>query len=535
MSTSFSKPSFAFAPTQNPFSPAPVAAAPVAAPAVGEESYALFAQGPAVSAEELETPASAVEVQVLWGATVLSVAHVTDGKGFIVGSGEGADFVLAAETLGRERLSLVDASSGAPQVIVPVDATVRVGDAAPQSAADLLALGRASSATDQTLALPIVADQSVRVTLRGSDISYVVRGVRAGRAPAAVGLLGAISGAVSKYVGLSLVGHLGVVASLAYFMPSMAADDAESASRENFLLMQKYLNASAPAEQKEEPGSSGGESTPAESGGKGERAQGAEGTMGKSTAATSGRWAFKGESKDPKVQQSDRELARQFGMVELLLTNTAGPSANDPNAPSAKWGAFAAEGADSKSAMGSMWAPSIGDALGAGGFGLSGNEEGGGGPGQGIGLDRVGGLGHGLGGGDGQGFGPGRDGLGNSRGHVNGAHKPKGPGPIRELKTEVNGHLPADVIQRIVRSNFGRFRNCYDAGLRTNPALAGRVVTKFVIGRDGAVGVSLNGGSDLPSSEVVNCVVRSFQNLSFPAPSGGQVTVVYPLAFSPAD
>ena len=258
--------------------------------------------------------------------------------------------------------------------------------------------------------------------------------------------------------------------------------------------------------------------------------------MGKSTATTSGRWAFKGESKDPKVQQqSDRELARQFGMVELLLTNTPGPSASDPNAPAAKWGAFAAEGADRQSAMGSMWAPSIGDALGGGAFGLSGNEEGGGGSGAGIGLDRVGGLGHGAGGGDGQGFGPGRDGLGNSRGRVNGSHQAKGPNPIRELKTDVNGTLPADVIQRIVRSNFGRFRNCYDAGLRTNPALAGRVVTKFVIGRDGAVTVALNGGSDLPSSEVVSCVVRSFQNLSFPAPAGGQVTVIYPLAFSPAE
>lgn len=533
--TPFTKPSFAFASAQNPFLPAQADVAPVAASAVGESSYALVAQGPAVNAEELETPASAVEVQVLWGVTVLSVAHVTDGRGFSVGEGEGVDFVLAAETLGRDRLALIDASSGTPRLVFPSDATVRVGDGAPESAAELLAQGRAVVSGDRCLALPVVADQSVRVTLKDSEIAYVVRGVRAGRAPASVGFLGALSGTVGKYVGLSLLGHLGVIASLAYFMPSMAADDAESASRENFLLMQKYLNASAPAELKEQNDTSGGESTPAESGGKGERAQGAEGPMGRSTATTSGRWAFKGASKDPKVQQqSDRELASQFGMVDLLLSNKAGPSANDPNAPSAKWGAFQAEGADSKSAMGSMWAPSIGDALGGGAFGLSGNEEGGGGPGAGIGLDRAG-LGHGAGGGDGQGFGPGRDGLGNSRGHVSGTHKVKGPGPIRELKTEVNGTLPADVIQRIVRSNFGRFRNCYDAGLRTNPALAGRVVTKFVIGRDGAVSVSLNGGSDLPSSEVVNCVVRSFQNLSFPAPSGGQVTVIYPLAFSPAE
>jgi hypothetical protein len=34
---------------------------------------------------------------------------------------------------------------------------------------------------------------------------------------------------------------------------------------------------------------------------------------------------------------------------------------------------------------------------------------------------------------------------------------------------------------------------------------------------------------------VVSCVVRSFQNLSFPTPDNGQVTVTYPLMFSPAD
>ncbi len=534
MST-FSKPSFAFAPTQNPFQaePSPIAAA-VAVAAAGESSYVFLPQGPRVSPEEVETLASAVEVQVLWGTTVLSVAHVEAGKGFAVGSVDGVDFVLPAEALGRERLALVSAVGGAAKLLVPEDATVTIGSESPLAASELLSQGRASVSQngERGLEVAIVEEQSVRVGLKGSEIAYVVRGVRAGRAPAAAGFLAAISGTVSKYVGLSLVGHLGVIASLAYFMPSMGPDDAEATTRENFLLMQKMLNASAPAELKEQE-ATGGE-TAKESGGTGERAQGAEGTMGRPTAAASNsRWAFKGESKNPQVQQkTDLELARQFGMVDLLLTSKAGPSTLDPNAPAAKWGAFAAEGADAKSAMGNMWGTSIGDSLGGGAFGLSGNEEGGGGLGAGIGLDRAG-LGHGNGGGDGNGFGPGRGGVGNSTGHIGGTHAPKGPRPIREGRPEVGGHLGAEVIQRVVRANFGRFRNCYEQGLRANPGLTGRVTTKFMIGRDGAVTVSADGGSDLPDAAVVSCVVRSFQSLSFPSPQGGQVTVTYPLSFTP--
>jgi outer membrane biosynthesis protein TonB len=74
---------------------------------------------------------------------------------------------------------------------------------------------------------------------------------------------------------------------------------------------------------------------------------------------------------------------------------------------------------------------------------------------------------------------------------------------------------------------------CYQDGLRTNPALAGRVSVRFVIGRDGTVSSAGNGGSDLPDSGVVSCVVRAFYSVSFPAPQNGIVRVTYPIVFSP--
>ena len=97
----------------------------------------------------------------------------------------------------------------------------------------------------------------------------------------------------------------------------------------------------------------------------------------------------------------------------------------------------------------------------------------------------------------------------------------------------INGHLPGEVIQRIVRQNFGRFTQCYQEGLRTNPSLTGRVSVKFAIDRTGSVMTSMDAGSDMPDANVISCVVRNFQNLSFPQPDGGIVTVSYPIMFTP--
>ncbi len=153
----------------------------------------------------------------------------------------------------------------------------------------------------------------------------------------------------------------------------------------------------------------------------------------------------------------------------------------------------------------------------------------GGGRGEGIGLGNFGalsGFGHGSGAGSG--------GASPCPGALSGGARVKAP-KIREGATSVNGRLPPEVIQRIVRQNFGRFRLCYEAGLRNNPALQGRVAVKFVIDRKGAVASAADGGSDMPDASVVSCVVRSFSNLSFPEPEGGIVTVVYPILFAPGD
>jgi hypothetical protein len=300
--------------------------------------------------------------------------------------------------------------------------------------------------------------------------------------------------------------------------------------------MQHLIDASAEREPEaiETEGASDPVATGESSASGGGRAVGASGTMGSQAAHDlRGRWTAAGDAKPNEVTLSREQkiaLVKDFGMIGLLSTAMV----SDPNAVAVPWGS-SLNGSDRTSHLGNLWAGDPADTFGIGGLGFSGNEEGGGGNNLGIGLNDIGGLGRSLdtrlGSGDPGGFGC-KEGA-RCTGRVTGTHhvgiNVRMP---RELKT--NGRLPAEVIQRIVRQNAGRFRLCYEAGLRGNPSLEGRVAVHFVIDRNGAVSVAQDGDSDMPNMDVRKCVVQSFYNLSFPSPDNGTVTVTYPLVFTPA-
>jgi beta-lactamase regulating signal transducer with metallopeptidase domain len=96
-----------------------------------------------------------------------------------------------------------------------------------------------------------------------------------------------------------------------------------------------------------------------------------------------------------------------------------------------------------------------------------------------------------------------------------------------------NGRLPPDVIQAEVRANFGRFRACYEEGAARDPKLRGTVEVAFTIEEDGTVHDAADHNSTMPDRAVVDCVVRAFDSTTYPRPSGGQVTVIYPVQFDP--
>jgi hypothetical protein len=230
----------------------------------------------------------------------------------------------------------------------------------------------------------------------------------------------------------------------------------------------------------------------------------------------------------PVVGPDDaRAAVESFGLLSWLARSF-------PNEPGrAVWGHEASSGGDP-----GMWTEGMGG-FGTGGLGLSGMSAGGDDSSDTIGISDIGGPSGSSGGNSSSGGSFGSGGLGgfgrSAPPAFGGGHR---FGSLRicggtDCTASVNGRLPPEVIQRIVRQNFGRFRFCYEQGLERQPSLEGRVAVKFVIDRSGAVSLTQDGGSDLPDSGVVACVVRAFGALSFPQPEGGLVTVVYPLVFTP--
>lgn len=512
----------------NPFASAGGHGVPDDAPP-GTYTYTMLKSGPDVPADEVEVShLPAVEVMVLWDTNVLHVSHLSPPRNFYVGEEEGknfsCDFFVPSEKLGTTRMPVVIGDKASVAVVIPPGATghVEIAGQPRMSLDQVRAQAQPCSELSGAHQLSLPNGAKARVELNG--FVFQVAAVNAGK-PVKKGLGAGMDWTVAMYFGLSFLSFGGLIAAMAYFVPPMGLTDEGEIDKDRLLLIQQYLNAAAEREQEEKTEEVVTENADNKEGGTGTRAKGEEGSMGKETSkATNKRYAVQGPKDNPDphlARQAALREARDFGMIGLLNAGASG----DPNAPTAPWGRDTSSGMDDVSARGNMWGDEIGDAFGAGGLGLSGIGEGGGGRGEGIGLGNIGTLGHGAGTGSGQGFGAGH-------GRLGGSHKTKAPS-VRMGATTVNGRLPPEVIQRIVRQNFGRFRMCYEQGLSRNPNLEGRVGVRFVIGRDGAVSNVGNGGSDLPDQGVVSCVISAFYGLSFPQPEGGIVTVVYPIMFSP--
>jgi FHA domain len=496
----------------------------------GSYTYTLVKNGPDVPSEEVEVPAASVEVMILWDSAVLHVSHLTPPRSFYVGEEQGknftCDYFIPSEKLGTTRAPIVLADRGGSVSVVLLPratGTIELPGQPKITLQQAIDTGRTQPCSELSGAYQLALPSGAKAKIELDGIVFQVSAVNAGRVVAGHFQLDTQS---LLYTGLSTAVHLGLLAAMAFFMPPLGATDEDGISADQQYLIQQYLQAAAEKEMEEKETEQVSEANADnKEGGTGTRAKGEEGSMGNpNTKATGNRYGVQGpaDNADPHIaRQAALRDAAEFGMIGLLNSGAGG----DPNAPTAPWGRDDSLGNDALSARGNMWGDQIGDSFGAGGLGLSGIGEGGGGRGEGIGLGSIGTIGHGAGTGSGQGFGSGH-------GRLGGSHRTKPP-QVRMGATSVSGRLPPEVIQRIVRQNFGRFRLCYENGLRNNPNLQGRVGVRFVIGRDGAVSNVGNGGSDLPDGGVVSCVVRAFYGLSFPQPEGGIVTVVYPIMFSP--
>jgi len=481
--------SFAPAPPQNPFFLADGASAPVFAEPAAPTGYVLIqSTGPVDPSECEDARLEAVEVTVLWGETVLSVAHLTPPRAYTVGHGEGAavDYVLPRELSPAASVPIVAIENGAARPVAP-DGAVLAGDDVCFGA----------------------------LTFR---IKSVVAGKRVPRA------IGADTRGLSGAFVVSLASVAAFMGALAYYTPALGASLDSELDRDRLDAMRVYLQAQAERERERQLEDGGKAVTPEGGGTPGQAAKGPEGKMGRpDRPSVQKRTAIAGGGEHTLPRESAIREAQTFGLVGMLA------SMNARALPKALWGADMAAGPDASDAWGELYGKEPGESGGFGGLGLSGVGEGGGQRGDWIGMGQIGtcGTNCGVGVGNKGGFGS-HIGRGTGPGHV-----ATGPRIRPDGTSTVNGHIPPEVIQRVVRQNFGRFRACYEGGLRTNPNLTGRVAARFVIDRTGAVSNAANGGSDLPDSKVISCVLSAFYGLSFPSPDAGVVTVTYPIMFSP--
>jgi hypothetical protein len=485
------------------------------------EGYAMIPAGPALDASEVETSELATEVVVRWEETILHVGHLAQGKSFIAGEAADCDLMIPSERLGTDRLPVVVTEGSATLAVLPsgADVSIKIGDRK-IDLATAAAEGLATSSAHAPRAMAVALAHGTRITIKTSGFVFEVASVFAGRRVAGKGRGDKKSFAAQA---LSFGLHGAILATMFAFMPALAATDEAELSDDQAHLLAATLKAQAEKDMKEQEELQKAEDGAKENGGTGQASPGESGKIGASTAAPANKhYAVAGNEKERALsRQAALEDAANFGFAGML----ASLQKDDPNAPSSPW-SNGAIGMDSVSANGNMWGALPGDAYGTG-LGLSGTGLGAGGLGTGVGLGFIDTAGHGSGtcaGSHCQGF-------GNSGGIIGGGHTPRAA-KLRVTDTKVSGRIPPEVIQRVVRQNFGRFRACYEAGLRNNPSLQGRVAVAFTVGRDGSVGSAQSAGSDLPDSNVVSCVVKQFYGLSFPAPEDGIVRVSYPIMFS---
>jgi len=499
-----------------PFAPPPSASPP----STETTSFALVGQGPPVSAAEVErSETDSLEVRVLWDSNVLATHFLEQTGSIVIGDHQESIALIPSDALGSDSFEIATATEAGYMVRVPAGAEARVRN------------GAASRQLEGPTSLATSRGDEVTMSL-GNFCLELAHGAAGKQVPAASLLQRIERSAAVQVAGAALL-HTALFGIFAYYTPALAGEETSAGNADQIVLMREYLISAAEREHDQADEKDVDEKGPTGGGPSGgARAAGAEGAMGKEGApVTNMRWGKQGPANNPDATL-DRtralDAAHTFGMIGLIAQNSG-----DPSAPIAAWGRADALGADPISAQGNMWGASIGESAGVGGLGLTGTGENGGGIGEGVGLNpnQMAGLGHFWGP---AGMGPGGIGIGTTcPGCRLGGHAPRGPSVRPNGNTVVNGHIPAEVIQRVVRNNFGRFRNCYMNGLRDNPNLEGRVVTRFTVDRQGMVSSAQDGGSALPNSAVVQCVIKAFYSLSFPEHDGGIVTVVYPLALQP--
>ena len=255
----------------------------------------------------------------------------------------------------------------------------------------------------------------------------------------------------------------------------------------------------------------------------GKRAKETEGKMGKKDSSAKNKiFAIKGPPTNTDIKlakEAAKDAAKNAGVLGVIRSGMAGSMASI-------FGRDSALGRDAEDAMGGLVGTEVGDAYGAGGFGLVGSGRGGGGTGEGtIGLGNLGTIGRGSGA-------PG-GGMYGARAGALKARKAGAPEVVPGT-AEVRGSLDKELIRRIIRRHLNEVKFCYEKELTRNPNLQGRVMVQFTISPTGSVVASIVQSSTMGNPIVEQCIAGAVRRWEFPKPQGGIVVVTYPFVLKSA-
>ncbi|MEO7327993.1 MAG: VWA domain-containing protein [Minicystis sp.] len=341
-------------------------------------------------------PSTSIELTVRFGASVLSVTHLTPPRTFHLGEVD-CDLHLPTAILGAPRVPLIHVYAGEVKLLLPRAArgTLRLGEA---PAEDLEAV----AVSDRAQPFPDVEGAVLVPFPLGAEAEIEIAGVTIHVSSSAPVIAAIDRGLLDRnsllFVGASALAQVGLLGALALHAPPPRSD-LDGISQEQVYAIQaalqefeeKQLEQKEAEQPAESDDGSRSDATQNKEGGTGSRAKGEEGSMGNpNTRATAQRFGAMGPSDnaDPHIARAAalREAA-EFGMIGLLNSGAGG----DPQAPAGPWGYD-------------------GSAQGGGGLALGATGTLGHGAGLGIGIAP--GLGNGAG--NASGFGAGQGRLGGS-------------------------------------------------------------------------------------------------------------------------
>jgi biopolymer transport protein ExbD len=101
------------------------------------------------------------------------------------------------------------------------------------------------------------------------------------------------------------------------------------------------------------------------------------------------------------------------------------------------------------------------------------------------------------------------------------------------LRLTGKGKISQNQIQKAINKKLYRLTYCYEKSLLSNPNLSGVIKIQWTITSTRRVKNTKIVSSQMKDSKLHNCLMTEIKKIKFPAPKGGDATVIYPFKFKP--